>query len=87
MFDPSSRGTGRGLLLFAVLMLGLSGFLALREMWRDAALWLAAAIFAACYGAVQLDLVPRLRTVWLVLGLAAGGAAFLIALSSAFALQ
>jgi len=80
MFDPLDRTTGRGLLLFAGLLVGLSAFLIVQRLWNDAALWLAAAIFLACYGMVQLDLLPRWRKLWLVLGLGAGAATFVIAL-------
>lgn len=85
MLNPSSRGIGHGLFVFAVLGIGLSAFLAYRQSWGEAALWLAAAIFLACFGAVQLDLAPRHRTLWLVLGLIAGVIAWLIALSSMLA--
>ncbi len=80
MFDPMDRTTGRGLLLLAGLLAGLSAFLAVQQTWRDAGLWLSAAVFLACYGAVQLDLLPRWRKAWLALGLLAGAAAFVIVL-------
>ncbi len=80
MFDPMDRTTGRGLLLLAGLLAGLSAFLAVQQTWRDASLWLSAAVFLACYGAVQLDLLPRWRKAWLALGLLAGAAAFVIVL-------
>ena len=85
MFDPMDRITGRGMLLLAVLLAGLSVFLAVRQTWRDAGLWLSAAIFLACYGAVQLDLLPRWRKLWLALGLLAGAAAFVIVLLNTLA--
>jgi hypothetical protein len=85
MFDPMDRTTGRGMLLLAVLLAGLSVFLAVRQTWRDAGLWLSAAIFLACYGAVQLDLLPRWRKLWLALGLLAGAAAFVIVLLNTLA--
>ncbi len=65
-----------------MLLLGLSAFLAWQQAWRDAALWLAIAVFAACYGTIQLDLASRWRTLWLGMGLAAGGAAFFVAVAS-----
>lgn len=68
--------------MFAALVLGLSIFLAVRRAWSDAALWLAVAIFMACYGTIQLDLLPRWRALLLGIGLVAGGAALLIALVS-----
>ena len=80
MFDPTDRTTGRGLLLFAGLLVGLSAILVVQRLWHDAALWLAAAIFLACYGTIQLDLLPRWRKTWLVLGLSAGVATLVIAL-------
>ena len=82
MFNPSSRITGQALLFFGALLLGLSAFSAWQQAWRDAALWLAVAVFAACYGTIQLDLASRWRTLWLVLGLCGGGMALLIALIS-----
>jgi hypothetical protein len=80
MFDPLDRTTGRGLLLFAGMLVGLSAFLIVQRLWNDAALWLAAAITLACYGTVQLDLLPHWRKTWLVLGLGAGAATLVIAL-------
>jgi hypothetical protein len=80
MLDPLDRTTGRGLLLFAGLLVALSAFLVVQRLWNDAALWLPAAVFLTCYGMIQLDLLPRWRKTWLVLGLSAGTATFVIAL-------
>lgn len=85
MLNPMDRTTGRGLVLFAVLLAGLSAFLAVRQAWSDAAVWLAVAIFLACYGMIQLNLLPRWRKAWLALGLAAGIAAFAIVLFATMA--
>lgn len=85
MFDPMDRTAGRGLLLLAGLLAALSAFLAVRQAWLDAGLWLSAAIFLACYGIVQLDLLPRWRKAWLALGLLSGSAAFVIVLVNTLA--
>lgn len=81
MFDPSRRTTGRGLLLFAIIMLGLAIFLGVRQQaWQDAALWLAISIFMACYGIIMLGTLQRLHRLLLIIGLLAGGAALWLAL-------
>jgi hypothetical protein len=81
MLNPNDRTTGRGLLLFAALMLGLGLFAgAVRGAWRDAGLWLALAVFMACYGALLLDRLPQLRRLLLAVGLVAGALAFGLAL-------
>ena len=81
MLNPSDPTTGRGLLLFAGLMLGFGLFVGVtQQAWWDAAFWLSLAGFMACYGALMLDLLPRLQRLMLVLGLASGGLAVLLAL-------
>ncbi len=81
MFDPSRRTTGRGLLLFAIIMLGLGIFLGItQQAWRDAALWIAISIFMACYGIIMLGALQRLHRLLLIIGLLAGGAALWLAL-------
>ncbi len=81
MFDPSRRTTGRGLLLFAAIMLGLGLLLGItRRAWQDAVLWLAIAVFMACYGVIMLGALPRLHRLLLIVGLLAGGVALWLAL-------
>jgi hypothetical protein len=81
MFNPSDPATGRGLLLFALFLLGLGLFLGVaRSQWVEAALWVSLAIFLGCYGAIMRDLLPHLHRVLLVIGFAAGGIAFVLAL-------
>jgi hypothetical protein len=86
ILDPSRNTTGRGLLLFAVLMLGLGLFVGLvRQAWQDAALWLAAAIFMACYGTIMLGALPQLHRLLLVIGLITGVIAIGLALLASIA--
>jgi hypothetical protein len=81
MFDPSRRTTGRGLLLFAAIMLGLGLVLGVtQQAWQDAALWLAIAVFMACYGIIMLGVLQRLHRLLLIVGLLAGGTALWLAL-------
>lgn len=81
MFNPSNPATGRGLLLFALFLTGLGLFLGLaRGQWQEAGMWIALAIFLGCYGAITLDLLPRFHRLLLVIGFAAGGIAFVLAL-------
>ncbi len=76
---------GRGALLFAALMLGFAIVLgAWQHAWRDAAFWLAIAVFMACYGMLIANMLPRLHRVLLVVGVIAGGSAFWLALQAAF---
>lgn len=88
MLNPSNRTTGRSALLFAGLMLALGLFAGfVRQAWRDAALWFAVAVFMACYGAITLDLLPRLQRLLLGIGLLAAAAAFWLAFQSTLALR
>ncbi len=81
MLNPSNPTTGRGLLLFAGLMLGFGLFVGVgQHAWWDAAFWLSLAGFMACYGALMLDVLPQLQRLLLVLGLASGGLALVLAL-------
>lgn len=74
---------GRGMLLFAAIALGLSITMGVRQQaWRDVAFWLALAIFTGCYGAITLNALPRLQRLFLILGLAAGGVVFSLALQA-----
>ena len=83
MFDPSNPGMGRGMLLFAAIALGLALVVGFgQQSWRGAAFWLALAIFAACYGALLLGVLPRFQRLFLIVGLAAGGVAFWLALQA-----
>lgn len=88
MLRPSDRTLGRGLLLFAALMLGLSVYLGVVQglrlgRWQDALLWLAVAIFMACHGLITLGALPRWQRLLLVVGLVAGVVALLIAVQLA----
>lgn len=88
MLNPSNPTLGRGLLLFAALLLGLSGYLAAVEWlpfgrWHDAVMWLAVAIFMACYGLITLGALERWHRLLLLIGFAAGAAAFGIAVQLA----
>lgn len=86
--NPSNQTLGRGLLLFAALMLGLSGYLGMVQgarlgQWRDAGLWLAVAIFMACHGLITLGVWARWQRLLLLLGFASGAAALWIAVQLA----
>lgn len=83
--NPSNPTLGRGLLLFAALIGGLSAVLAVQGSWRDAALWFAVSIVAACYGLITLNWLQGQQRWLLVLGLAAGVTAFGLALQASFA--
>lgn len=88
MLNPSNPTLGRGLLLFAALLLGLSGYLAAVEglpfgRWHDAGMWLAVAIFMACYGLITLGALERWHRLLLLLGFVAGGVAFSFAVQLA----
>ena len=86
MFDPSRRTTGRGLLIFAVIMLGFGLVLGIAEQaWREAALWLSIAVFMACYGLIMLGVPERFHRLFLVLGLLAGAAALWLAVTTSLA--
>jgi hypothetical protein len=79
MLNPSDPTVGRGLVLFAAIMFAFSIFLATRGAWQDASLWSTVSIFLACFGLITLDWLPRLRRLFLVVGLTAGIAAFAVA--------
>ncbi len=69
------------MLLFAALMLGFGLYVGITGSdWAAAALWLALAGFMGCFGALMLNLVPRLQRALLVFGLIAGALAFVLAL-------
>ncbi|HEX6288743.1 MAG TPA: hypothetical protein VFZ66_06105 [Herpetosiphonaceae bacterium] len=82
---PSNPTVGRGALLFAALMFGLSIFLGVaRRDWREAIFWLAISLFMACYGGLMLNVVPQIHRLLLIVGLLAGGVAFWMALQASF---
>lgn len=86
--NPSNQALGRGLLLFAALMLGLSGYLAVAQglplgRWLDTAMWLAVSILSACYGLITLGALARWHRPLLLLGCIAGAAALWIAVQLA----
>lgn len=81
MFNPSGTSTGKGILIFALIMLALGLWTgASRRAWADAMLWIAIAVFLASYGAISADLLPRFRRALLITGLIAGVLAFALAL-------
>lgn len=71
------------MLLFAVIALGLALSMGFgQQSWRGAAFWLAIATFTACYGWLILGALPRLQRLLVIVGLAAGGVAFWLALQA-----
>ncbi len=81
MFHPSGSSAGKGILVFALIMLALGLWTGVsRRAWTDAMLWIAIAIFLGSYGAISADLLPRFRRALLIAGLAAGVLAFALAL-------
>jgi hypothetical protein len=81
MFNPPGASTGKSILVFAAIMLGVGLWTGLgRQAWADATLWIAIAVFLACYGAISADLLPQFRRALLAAGLLAGGLAFGLAL-------
>jgi hypothetical protein len=71
------------MLLFALIALGLALAFGIRQQaWVEALLWLALAIFCACYGAIALGAPAWLQRPLLIAGLASGGIAFWLALQS-----
>ena len=83
MFGAPDPTVGRGIILFAILMLGLSLFAGFgRQSWRDAILWLSIAIFMVCYGLIMLNKLPHLHRLLLIVGLASGVVGFGLAVAS-----
>ena len=83
MHGPPDDHMGRGMLLFAALMLVLALWMSIGgNQWRDAVLWYALAIFFGSYGALLGGASERWHRPLLVLGLAAGLVAFVAALRS-----
>ena len=77
MHGPPEMPMGRGMLLFAVLMLALAPWVSLgRGEWAASGLWYALAAFFACYGAIMSDALDRWRRLLLAIGLISGVAAF-----------
>ncbi len=75
--DPT---TGRGMLLFAAIMFGFGLYVGISgPNWEGATLWLALAGFMGCFGALMLNLLPRLHRALLVVGFIAGALAFVLA--------
>lgn len=73
MHKPPQETTGRGLLLFAALMLALALWISVgRGEWLASGMWFALAIFFACYGSIMNGALERWRTILLALGLAGG---------------
>jgi hypothetical protein len=81
MHGPPDIHTGRGMLLFAALMLVLALWISVgRGDWTGAWLWFALAVFLGCYGVMMAGLMARWQRFLLVLGLLSGLAAFVLAL-------
>src|SRR5687768_3976538 len=81
MHGPPDTQTGRGMLLFAALVLVLALWMSLgRGDWTGAWLWFALAVFLGCYGAMMAGLISRWQRVLLVIGLVSGLVAFVLAL-------
>ncbi len=81
MHGPPDTQTGRGMLLFAAVVLFLALWMSLaRGQWAEAALWYALATFLGCYGAMMGGAPERWHRILLVLGLGAGVIAFGLAL-------
>lgn len=77
MHGPPEMPMGRGMLLFAALMLVLALWISLgRGEWAAAGLWYALAAFFACYGAIISGALERWRQLLLALGLVSGVVAF-----------
>lgn len=81
MLNPLDSTTGRGLLIFAVIIFTFGLFIGFaRQGWRDASLLLSIAVFMGCYGTIMLNALPRFHRWLMLIGLAAGGTAFVVAL-------
>ncbi len=77
MHGPPQTTTGRGLLLFAAIMLALALWLSVgRGEWLASGMWFALAIFFACYGSIMSGVLERWRALLLALGMASGIVAF-----------
>ena len=81
MHGPPDTQTGRGMLLFAAIVLFLALWMSFgRGQWVEAALWYAVAAFLACYGALMGGAPERWHRLLMMLGLVAGVIAFGLAL-------
>lgn len=81
MHGPPNIHMGRAQVLFAVFMLGLGLWVHLSAgSWLDAGIWYALGVFFLCYGALMADWMPKLRRIFLIVGLLAGIFAFGFAL-------
>jgi asparagine N-glycosylation enzyme membrane subunit Stt3 len=77
MYGPPDKQMGRGMWLFAALMLVLALWMSLgRGEWSDAVLWYGVAIFCACFGGLLGDVREQWHRPLLVIGLIAGVVAF-----------
>jgi hypothetical protein len=84
MHEPSNTHTGRAMLLFAALMLGLALWIGLgRGQWADTGLWFGLAGFFACYGGLMDGAPERWHRLLLIAGLASGVVAFVFAVRMA----
>jgi hypothetical protein len=80
MLNPLDPATGRSLLIFAAIIFGFGLFWGVtRQTWQDATLLLSIAVFMGCYGTIMLNALPRLHRWLLLIGLVAGGTAFMVA--------
>jgi Na+/H+ antiporter NhaD/arsenite permease-like protein len=84
MLGPPNAHSGRGLMIFAAVLVVLALWMSLgNQQWLQAALFGSLAVMFGCYGAMLNDLFPRGQRVLLVVGLVAGVTAFVLALRSA----
>lgn len=84
MHGPPEAQTGRGMLFFAAVILGLALWMSVgRGDWNNSALWFALAGFLGCYGALMGGAPPRWHRLLLVVGLVCGLAAFVFAVRMA----
>jgi hypothetical protein len=80
MINPLDPATGRGLLIFAVIIFVFGLFIGIvRQAWQDATMLLSIAILMSCYGAIMLNALPRLHRWLLLIGLVTGATAFVVA--------
>lgn len=81
MHGPPDNTMGRGMFLWAAVTLVLALWLGLGQRnWDDGLMWLGVSIFSACFGGLLGGAAERWHRPLLVVGLAAGVVAFVMAL-------
>ena len=84
MHGPPNVHTGRGLLIFAAVLVVLALWMSfINQQWLDAGLFFALGIVFGCYGAILNNYAAEWQRILLGVGLVAGIAAFVLALRSA----